>query len=446
MNQTDECNYFLGGSVGTYLSGQGPDLLGRLYDLTEWFDVRYNHGLDPYSKSAIGPILPECEAEDRKDRRFKGVNMASQDYLSLASHPAIKQAAKEAVDNFGVHSAGSPALMGNTLKGNELERVLAEFVNMNDCVIFPTGWAAAYGIIRCLVKKTDHIVIDRLAHASLVEGAKSSTGNIHSFPHLSHKALERRLKAIRGSNPSTGILVVTESLYSMDSDVPDLAAHQEIASKYNAVLLVDVAHDMGCQGKTGRGQLENQDLLGKVDIVMGSFSKTFASNGGFVAFNHPSLRLALRYGSCPLTFSNALSPVQASIVLKAIDIIQSHEGDIRRRSLSKNIMRLREKLDKSGFTILGIPSPIVPVVLGNSALSRLTAKHCLEKGALVNLVEYPAVSRNSGRLRLQVMAEHSQEQIDKFENILRNSRNLAIEDLSRLQPLSNKDLSMSNCE
>jgi glycine C-acetyltransferase len=410
--------YVLTGSVANYLNSTGKGLLDRLDEHKDWWDSRYEHGVDPYSKASDGPILAECRATDRLGRGFAGVNMASQDYLALASHPKIKSAAKDAIDRYGVHSAGSPALMGNTAASLELEKRLAEFVGMADCTVFATGWAAGYGAIRAMVKEGDHIVIDQLAHASLMEGARNATRHVHVFPHLSVEGLERRLKRIRSEHPDAGILVVTESLFSMDSDTPDLVRHQEIATTYHATLMVDAAHDLGCMGPNGGGHLEMQGLRGRVDVLMGSFSKTFASNGGFVATNHPALKLALRYGSGPLTFSNAISPVQASIVLKALDIVQSNEGAALRDQMMNNAVALREGLANAGFEVMGDPSAIIPVILGNSARSRLITRFTLGGGGLVNLVEYPAVAKNASRFRLQVMASHTREQLDRFVSIL----------------------------
>ena len=251
-----------------------------------------------------------------------------------------------------------------------------------------------------------------------MEGARNATCNVHVFPHLSVQGLERRLKRIRGEHPEAGILVVTESLFSMDSDTPDITAHQKLARDYGATLMVDAAHDLGCMGPTGRGHLEMQGMLGKVDLLMGSFSKTFASNGGFVATHHPALKQALRYACGPLTFSNAISPVQASVVIKALDIIQSPEGSNLRKAMMDNAVALREGLTKAGFQVMGDPSAIVPVILGESGRSRLITRFALERGGLVNLVEYPAVARNAARFRLQVMATHTREQIDRFVSIL----------------------------
>ena len=415
------------GTTADYLINPKGHLLDRLTPHTDWWNARYQEGVDPYSKASIGPILSEGEATDRKGHSLKGVNLASQDYLALSSHPNIKQAAMEAVQMYGVHSAGSPALMGNSELSVKLEDKLAEFVDMESCTVFPTGWAAGYGVISALVKPDDFILMDHLSHACLAEGARNATKNLHIFPHLSTSALERKLKSIRGKNPSAGILIVTESLFSMDSDTPDIAKHQALADQYNATLMVDVAHDLGCMGRTGRGHLEEQGMLGKVDIVMGSFSKTFASNGGFAATNHPALKLALRYGSCPLSFSNAISPVQAAVVLEALNIIQSGEGAHRRQNMINNSIYLRRVLAANDFEVMGAPSAIIPVLLGGMKRSRLITRETLQGGGLVNLVEYPAVSRRNSRFRLQVMASHTYDQLDRFMEILIQARNSMME-------------------
>ena len=171
--------------------------------------------------------------------------------------------------------------MGNTSLSVALEERLARFLGYEICTLFPIGWAAGYGIIKTLVRETDHVVIDILAHACLQEGARAATANVSRFPHLSTGAVEKRLKRIRDSDPRAGILVVTETLFSMDSDIPDIVALQALCRRYDATLLVDCAHDLGALGERGLGVLHAQDMVGKVDILMGSFSKTFASPGGW---------------------------------------------------------------------------------------------------------------------------------------------------------------------
>lgn len=419
----------LTGDVGHYLAQQGQDLLQRLQPLTDWLNLRLRHGVEAYAKAASARIGTRTAAVDRGGRRLQGVNFASQDYLSLSSHAAVVATAQETAATRGVHSAGSAALMGLTDLTVRLEKEVAQWLGYTDATVFPTGWGAGYGAIKTLVRPSDHVVIDVLAHACLIEGARAATPHVHFVPHLSARGLERQLARVRRDDPQAGILVVTESLFSMDSDVPDLRHTVEACRRHRATLMVDCAHDLGCLHGDGRGHLSAQGLLGEVDIVMGSFSKTFASNGGFVACNHPALKLALRYACGPQTFTNAMSPIQAAVVLKAIDIVRSGEGSSRRTRLLGNVEYLRQRLASCNFQVLGTPSPIVPTVLGDTALSRVICANALNGGALLNLVEYPAVSRTTSRLRLQVMADHSRSEIDELCEILVCARRHAREGL-----------------
>jgi 7-keto-8-aminopelargonate synthetase-like enzyme len=193
----------------------------------------------------------------------------------------------------------------------------------------------------------------------------------------------------------------------MDADAPDLRRMQALARQHGALLMVDVAHDLGCLGAGGGGQLALQGLLGQVDLVMGSFSKTFASNGGFVACHDRAIKEYLRFYAAPNTFSNALSPVQVAIIRACVAIVRSAEGDERRERLMRAILALRGALTEHGITVLGHPSPIVPVMLGPDGLARVASREMSQAGLLANLVEYPAVSLNSARLRMQVMADHT---------------------------------------
>jgi 7-keto-8-aminopelargonate synthetase-like enzyme len=271
------------GSLREYRDPRGIDLLGRTAEFLHWQELRRCNGYWPYSRSTEAAPLAICAAKDDSGRPVRGVNFASQDYLSLASHPEIKLAATEAIGEYGVHSAGSAAFLGNTKYSIALEQKIGEFLQMEHVVLFPTGWAAGYGVIKGLLRPNDHIVMDGLAHACLQDGAAAATSNVYLHRHLDATSARRWLSRIRARDSENAILVVTEGLFSMDSDTPDLAAFQALCREYQATLMVDVAHDLGCIGDDGRGHIGLQKLLGSIDLVMGSFSKTFASNGGFVA-------------------------------------------------------------------------------------------------------------------------------------------------------------------
>jgi len=186
---------------------------------------------------------------------------------------------------------------------------------------------------------------------------------------------------------------------------------QDLAQEFRATLVVDVAHDLGCLGLDGRGHIGLQGMIGKVDLVMGSFSKTFASNGGFVATNHRKVKEYLRYYSSPNTFSNALSPIQAAVVLRAFEIVDSPEGASLRQQTMTNVQLLRGRLSQAGFETYGAPSPIVCVKIGNEGLARLTSRWLQANGLVANLVEFPGVAKGKARLRMQVMSNHTDQDI-----------------------------------
>jgi glycine C-acetyltransferase len=401
----------LTGSLREYRVPEGNDLEKRVEGFFHWQDMRRNNGLWPYSRSTrVGP-KPLCPVADDTGQATVGINFASQDYLSLSSHPAIKDAAMAAIEEYGVHSAGSPAFVGNTGYSLALERRICEFLRMDQALVFPTGWAAGYGAIKGLVRSSDHVVMDALAHVCLQDGAAAATKNVYLHRHLDCESAERWLKHIRAKDTEHGILVVTEGLFSMESDTPHLQRLQDLCDAYDATLMVDVAHDLGNLGETGHGHIGLQDMLGKVDIVMGSFSKTFASNGGFVAVRSKAVKEYLKYFNNSGTFSNAMSPVQAAVVLKAFEIVDSEEGRTLRSALTRNIVHLRDRLHHAGLEVYGDPSAIVCVKMGTEALARLTSRLLPELGLMANLVEFPAVPKGQARFRLQVMAGHTDEHV-----------------------------------
>jgi glycine C-acetyltransferase len=401
----------LGGSMRDYRYLPGSSLFDRADAFYNWQQVRREHGLWPLGRSTEAGARSRCTARTDEGALFEGVNFASQDYLSLSSHPAILETAIDVMRDCGVHSAGSPALVGNTAHSIALERKIGDFLAMEHVSLFPTGWAAGFGVIKGLVRPNDHIVMDALSHACLQEGAQAATRNIHLFRHNQIETARAKLEKIRATDTENAIMLVTESLFSMDSDTPDIAALQSLCHEFNATLVVDVAHDLGNLGPTGRGLIEAHNMIGKVDIVMGSFSKTFASNGGFVACSTRAVKEYLRYYSSPNTFSNAMSPAQAAIVGKAFDIVASQEGAELRQKLMTNVMMLRSLLGGCNLETYGDPSAIVCVKMGTESLARLVSRRLPSAGLLANLVEFPAVPKGQARFRLQVMARHTQHDI-----------------------------------
>jgi glycine C-acetyltransferase len=421
----------LGGSARDYLNPVGSDLLGRVAGFVKWQQERRRNQCWSYSRSTDIAPTAVCDVHGDAGERYHGVNFASQDYLSRSSHGAVREAAKAAIDQFGVHSAGSSALQGNTFLSLALETQLSEFLGGKDILLYPTGWAAGFGAVQGLVRADDHIVMDVLTHNCMQEGARAATRNIHYHGHLNIDSVARKLGQIRAKDAKNAILVITESLFSMNSDTPDLAGLGEICRAHDATLLVDVAHDLGSMGDAGLGHVGLQNMLDKVDILVGSFSKTFATNGGFVATRSKGPKEYLKYYSSPSTFSNALSPVQAAVVLSALTIVRSDEGRRLRRGLMDSVLHLRNQAIAAGLEVHGDPSPIVPIHVGAEGVARVATTILAEQGAIANLVEFPAVPRGGARFRLQVMASHTRSDVERLVAAMTS----AVAEAERLVPV-----------
>ncbi len=435
--------FALRSSMRDFRSIKGADLLERCDRFYEWQDARRQSGTWPFSRATEAGVRNSCAVRDDRGILVEGVNFASQDYLSLSAHPDVHEAARRTIDVLGVHSAGSPALVGNTATSVALEERLARFLKMDEAILFPTGWAAGFGVIKGLVRSSDHIVMDALAHACLQTGAQAATKNVHLFRHLDLDHCREKLAAIRAKDPQAGIMVVTEGLFSMDSDTPDIGSMQALAHRYNATLMVDVAHDLGCLGKDGTGHIGMQNMLGQVDLVMGSFSKTFGSNGGFVATNSRAVKEYLRFYSPTCTFSNALSPTQVAIVTKALDIVESEEGAELRNRLMHNVLSLREQIRSRGMEVYGDPSAIVCVRTGEESLARMTARELPGLGLIANLVEFPAVPKGQARFRLQVMANHTADEIESATATLEAGMAIARDNLANGVVIEDAPLAMA---
>jgi glycine C-acetyltransferase/8-amino-7-oxononanoate synthase len=411
----------LDGNVAQFAQPRGTDLLRRGGALDAWVALRARHGVWPYGRVLIGAPGPLASVAEDGAPPARGINFASQDYLSLAAHPAVHEAAQRALHDAGPHSAGSAVLLGNTRHSQALEAALGELLGLDQLVLFPTGWAAAFGAITALVHGADHVVIDALAHASLRQGAACATRNVLVHRHLDCDHVRELLARIRAMDAVNGILVVTEGLFSMDADSPDLPLLQHLCREYGATLLVDVAHDLGAMGPGGGGVVASQRMLGRIDIVMGSFSKTFATNGGFVACAHQGARRQLQLYAGPHMFSNALSPMQAAVALESLRIAASDEGDGLRADLLRNAVELRALLGGSGLHCLGGPSPIVPVWTGQESAARVAGMLLARDAVFVNPVEFPGVPLGAARLRLQLMAQHMPAQLRRGASLVANA-------------------------
>lgn len=417
----------------------GKTLSERSQAFNDWVNARRALEVWPYSRVLLKPALHKTTIANEYGLLGKvGINFASQDYLGLAYRQELKDAAYAAIDQFGVHSAGSPALCGRTSILLDLEATIAKQLGFESCLIYPTGWAAGFGVVTGLVREAETVLIDALCHNCIQEGAKHATSNLRKFHHNDLNHLEQLLLEARASDVEGAIFVVTESLFSMDSDSPDLNAVVQLAQQYEAIVILDVAHDFGAMGEHGHGLIDTLNIPDWRDnvVVMGSFSKTFGANGGFVACTD-STRQYLRCYSSPLMFSNAISPIQTQVIRCSMDIVFSAEGQCLREKLAENVKRLRLEMNLKNLMLAGLNSPIVPVFVDaekdGEAVARLTSSYILKDGLHANLVEFPSVPRGKSRFRFQVMATHETEDIVTAATIMAKSRSAAITELAKLK-------------
>jgi 7-keto-8-aminopelargonate synthetase-like enzyme len=421
----------LEGSFADFVRLSGKSLERRTQHYHDWRKKRVEHGVWSFSTQLQSAPGPEATVLDAAGTERTGVNFASYDYLGLSTHAEVRSAAIDAINQYGLQVAGAPILQGNSPLSVRLQHALAGMLALEHVALFPTGWAAGFGVITALIRPKDHVVLDQYAHNCCVQGATAATHNVHRVRHLSTDAFVRQLRRIRATDTENAILVVTEGIFSMNGDSPDLAALQNACHDYEATLLVDTAHDLGAVGPGGTGAVGLQGLLGNVDLVIGSFSKVFGANGGFAATSSPAIGEYLRAGAPSRTFSNALSPHQCAAVLKAVEIVRSAEGDVLREKVSQLSQVLRETLAASKVVCLGQPGPLVPALLGRESVGRITAALCFDHGVFANLIEYPAVSVGACRLRMQVMATHTFAQVRQAAEIIGWASQFAKELLTR---------------
>ena len=416
-------------TASDHLDRDNIALLDRWTPVADWMAARLEAGFDASCKSNTARIGPRVVGRDRAGRGLSGLNFAMQDALSLASHPRVLTAASAAARRFGVHAAGSATQMGLSTLTTVLEDRLAMFLACEDATVFPCGWTAGFGVVRTLMREGDHILIDAAARDGLQEGARASGARVHVYPHGGCDQIEARLEWLRDEDPQAGILVIAGALTPCTAEgLPDLARLQRLCRRHAATLLVDVSHDLGMMGDTGRGAIEMQRMLGRIDILVGSFARAFAANGGFVASSHPALKAALRLACGAQTDSNALSPVQAAVALAALEVITSEEGAERRARLAANADHLRAGLRAAGFAPAGQPGPVVTLRFSRLEEARRLTAEMLAHGALVNLDEGPLVAPDApvaaapALWRLKVMADHAIDELDAFVALLCEAR------------------------
>jgi 8-amino-7-oxononanoate synthase len=335
------------------------------------------------------------------------VMLGSNNYLGLTNHPEVKEAARAAIAKYGTGCAGSRFLNGTLDIHVELEEKLAAFMKKPAAVTFSTGFQVNLGAISCLVERGDLVYLDKMDHACIIDGARLGFGSVVKFNHHDMGDLERRLRL---RDASKGALIVVDGVFSMEGDIVDLPRLVELAGEHGCRLMVDDAHGIGVLGRNGRGTAEHFGLEDRVDLVMGTFSKSLASVGGFVVGEERVINW-IKHRARSLIFSAAPPPASVASVIKAIEIIEREPE--RRERLWENTRFMATGLRELGFDTGESDSPIIPVVVRDDQLAFVMAKRLQEEGVFVNPVITPAVPPGEAILRTSYMATHSREHLEQ---------------------------------
>ncbi len=337
-------------------------------------------------------------------------NFASNDYLGLARHPKVEAAAIEGVRRYGAGSTASRLVCGTLPPHRRLEEHLAAAKGTEAALTFSSGFATALGVIPGIAGKRDFILLDKLSHASLVDGARLSGATLRVFPHNDLEKLRRLLSSIRAKSPDARILVITESVFSMDGDRAPLAEIADLAETHDALLMVDEAHAIGVLGPRGMGLAEELHLQHRIPFQMGTFSKALGLSGGYLATSREWADLLINTARS-FIFSTAPPPAIAHAALASLDIIRSDEGSALRKKLHEHLDAFRE-WSTSG-------TPILPVILGGNEAALHASERLEQAGFLVPAIRYPTVPRGGARLRISISAAHPPEAIHQLARALR---------------------------
>lgn len=351
----------------------------------------------------------------------KVLMFGSNSYLGLTNHPRIKEAAKKAIDKYGTGCAGSRFLNGTLDIHIELDNRLAELVGKDAALCYSTGFQVNLGVVSVLTGRQDYILLDMLDHASIIEGSRLSFSKVLKYAHNDMLDLEKKLKRC---TPNSLKLIVVDGIFSMEGDIVKLPELVRLAEKYNATIMVDDAHAIGVIGKNGSGTASHFGLTDKVDLIMGTFSKSLASLGGFIASDKDTINY-IKHNSRTFIFSASMTPASAASVLAAIDIMVSeperisHLWDITRYAL--------KGFKDAGFEIGKSETPIIPLFIHDDIKSLLLTQKLLAEGVFVNPVVSPAVPKEDCLIRYSLMATHTKEQVEiSIEKITKAAKELGI--------------------
>jgi len=380
---------------------------------------QFEDELDALKQQSLLRRLREVQSQPGTLMSYAGrrlINFSSNDYLGLAGEPFLCEAAKQAIDEYGVGATASRLVCGTLTPHLALERKLAEFKRTEAALSFSSGYATALGTLNALVGKEDVIIMDKLAHASLIDGARLSGAAIRVFPHNDMAKLESHLQWAQQEHPDARVVVVTESVFSMDGDRAPLLEIVELKERYGALLLLDEAHAVGVVGANGRGLSERLGLAGRIDIQMGTLSKALGVAGGYIC-GKQSLIDWLINRARSFVYSTAPPAALAAAATASIEFMQSAAGEERRRRLWENLKILAAGLPP-GLTPEKLQSAIVPVMLGEEERALGASKMFFDRGFFVPAIRYPTVARGTARLRLTISAAHTAEEIQSVTEAL----------------------------
>jgi glycine C-acetyltransferase len=372
--------------------------------------------LDSWREAGTFQRLRDLQSACAPISRFDGrdvINLASNNYLGLTTHPKLIEAAVEATRKYGAGSGAVRTISGTMDLHLELERKIAAFKNVEACVVFQSGFAANAGTVSAILTPDDHIVSDALNHASIIDGCRLSRARIHVFPHRDVETAEAKLAALEGVPGHK--LLITDGVFSMDGDIGPLPALVELAEKYGAIMMVDDAHSSGVLGRAGRGTVDHFGLDGRVHIQVGTLSKAIGVLGGYVCGSRDLIDF-LYHRARPFLFSTSHPPSVAASCIAAFNILEQEPE--RMRNLWKNTEYFRASLNAAGFDTGASQTPIIPIMVGQANTAFAFSRALFEEGLLATGIGFPTVPEGKARIRTIVTATHTTEQLDRATEIL----------------------------
>ena len=384
------------------------DLFQKCYDFTRADEVKAL-GVYPYFRAIEENEGPVVQIEGRK------VIMAgSNNYLGLTAHPKVVEAAVRAVEKYGTGCSGSRYLTGTLDLHIELENRLAKFFNAESVLLFSTGYQTAQGIIPTLVGRNEYIISDKDNHACIIAGNLMAKGAMGNFVRYKHNDMDDLGKVIEKLPPDSAKLIVSDGVFSTGGEIVNLPRLNEIAKKYKARIMIDDAHSVGVIGKGGRGTASEFNLEKDIDLTMGTFSKTFASLGGFVAGPERVINY-IKHFSLALIFSASPTPAAVAAALAALDILEKEPERVKR--LIDNANYMRKGLKEKGFNVIEGRTAIVPVIVGNDDIALKMWRILYDSGVFVNVFVPPGVPEGRQMMRTSYMATHKKEHLDEIIHV-----------------------------